>query len=189
MSRRVHLLDAVIKARMECLWSLTGLDLCACRILGVPLLPPQWQVRLGEKRPERPPAQIAHLEQALPQVFPEVDPAGQRPQAADAREPSGPGRSVGVSSLLTILCPFNALPLDLSPCSVLVHTTLSKVELPRGQQRLRLLEQVTCTAMQSCHLINKLLPTAAALGMRPLRVLVRSSCVCLHLLQLAAGVC
>ena len=62
----------------------------------MPLLPPQWQVKLGEKRPERPPAQIAHLEQALPQVFPEVDPAGQRPQGPDAREPSGSGRSAGV---------------------------------------------------------------------------------------------
>ena len=62
----------------------------------MPLLPPQWQVKLGEKRPERPPAQIAHLEQALPQVFPEVDPAGQRPQGPDAREASGSGRSVGV---------------------------------------------------------------------------------------------
>jgi hypothetical protein len=42
----------------------------------VPLLPPAWQVRLGEERPERPPAQIAQLEQALPQVFPEVAPDG-----------------------------------------------------------------------------------------------------------------
>ena len=49
------------------------------RLLGVPLLPPAWQVRLGEERPERPPAQIARLEQALPQVFPEVAPDGVPP--------------------------------------------------------------------------------------------------------------
>ena len=87
--------------------------MCLCRILGVPLLPPQWQVKLGEKRPERPPAQIAHLEQALPQVFPEVDPAGQRPQWADARESSGPGRSVGVCTSAPISCLFSILSLDL----------------------------------------------------------------------------
>lgn len=45
----------------------------------MPLLPPAWQVRLGEERPERPPAQIARLEQALPQVFPEVAPDGVPP--------------------------------------------------------------------------------------------------------------
>ena len=94
----------------ECLWTLAGLDLCLCRILGVPLLPPQWQVRLGEKRPERPPAQIAHLEQALPQVFPEVDPAGQHPQGPDAREPSGSGRSDGVCMLPPMFCPLMPVP-------------------------------------------------------------------------------
>ena len=76
---------------------------CLFRLLGVPLLPPRWQVRLGATRPERPPAQIARLEQALPDVFPEVAPGGVPPpaqqqgrddqelqdQGPDAQEPAG----------------------------------------------------------------------------------------------------
>ena len=109
-------------------------------------------MKLGEKRPERPPAQIAHLEQALPQVFPEVDPAGQRSQGSDAREPSGPGRSVGVCSLPLSFRPTKALSLDLCRCSVLGQRILSEVDLPRRQHCRRLIKQVTHPVLHSCHL-------------------------------------
>jgi len=82
---------------------------CLFRLLGVPLLPPRWQVRLGAARPERPPAEIARLEQALPDVFPEVAPGGVPPpaqqqgrddqelqdQGPDAQEPEGQRQQPG----------------------------------------------------------------------------------------------
>ena len=53
--------------------------LLLCRLLGVPLLPLRWQLRLGVQRPQRPPPQITHLEQALLDVTPEQAPEGVPP--------------------------------------------------------------------------------------------------------------
>ena len=47
-----------------------------CRLLGVPLLPLRWQLRLGVQRLQQPPPQITHLEQALLDVAPGEAPEG-----------------------------------------------------------------------------------------------------------------
>ncbi len=53
--------------------------LLLCRLLGVPLLPLRWQLRLGVQRPPRPAPQITHLEQALLDVAPGEAPEGVPP--------------------------------------------------------------------------------------------------------------
>lgn len=97
----------------------------------MPLLPPKWQVQLGVERPERPPAQIARLEQALPEVLPAVAPGGQPPpvqqqgpdyagddqelqqhgQGASAQPGTGqeqePGFQVGSATLFLVLLLLN----------------------------------------------------------------------------------